>query len=77
MKIVNMRKKQTARFDSLDIGVAFIENVEGDEYVQMKIREVEDRLTGYHNAVSLLTGELYYIEPDVVVELVQAEVHIV
>lgn len=77
MKIIDTRKKQTARFDSLDVGVVFIENNDGDEYVQIKIRELEDRLTGYFNAVSLATGEPYYIEPDALVEIVNAELRIV
>ena len=77
MKIVDTRKKRMVRFDSLDIGVVFIENNDGDEYVQMKIRELEDRLTGYFNAVSLSTGESYYIEPDTLVEIVDPELCIV
>ena len=77
MKIVDMRKKRMARFDSLDIGVVFIEKVDGDEYVQMKIRQVDDVDEGVFNAVSLSTGEPYYIEPDVLVEMVDPELHIV
>ena len=77
MKIVDMRKKQTARFDSLDIGVVFIENCDGEEYVQMKIRHLEDVDGDVFNAVSLSTGEPYYIEPDTVVEIVDTELRIV
>ena len=77
MKIVDMRKKQMKRFDSLDVGVAFIEKCDGEEYVQMKMRELEDCATGYYNAVSLLTGEPYYIEPDALVEVVETEVRVV
>ena len=77
MKIVDMRKKQMARFDSLDIGVVFIENCDGEEYVQMKIRQIKDVDEDDFNAVSLSTGEPYYIEPDTIVEMVNTELRIV
>ena len=77
MKIVDMRKKRMTRFDSLDIGVVFIKNVDGEEYMQMKIRQVVDVDEDIYNAVSLSTGEPYYIKPDLLVEIVDTELHIV
>lgn len=76
MKIVNARKKQMVRFDSLSLGTVFIEHCDGSEYVQMRIREFEDHANDLLNAVSLSDGELYYIKPDTLVEIVEAELHI-
>lgn len=72
MKITDNREKNLLPFGILDIGQVFIEKVEDDEYTQMKIREIGDK-NGLHNAVSLATGELYYIDPNAMVEVVQAE----
>ena len=72
MKITDNRKKTLLPFSALNSGQVFIENVEGDEYTQMKIQEVEENCEIY-NAVSLTTGELYHIPPNTMVRVVQAE----
>ena len=77
MKIVDMRKGRMTKFDSLDIGVVFIEHADGDEYVQIKTQEFKGTNGSIFNAVSLSTGEPYYIEPDVMVEMVNVELRIV
>jgi hypothetical protein len=72
MKIVNKDEPGYKLFCELEIGDVFIEEVGADEYVQMKTGEGEyggDPI----NAVSLVSGELYFIEPNLLVRLVDAE----
>lgn len=72
MKIVRKDKKDCCRFDELKVGDVFIESYEGDEIIQMKTELVGDGYAPY-NAVELVDGEMYYIEPDVEVRPVRAE----
>lgn len=72
MKIVRNDKKDCCRFDELKTGDVFIESYEGDEIIQMKTELVGDGYEPY-NAVSLNNGEMYYVEPDIEVRPVRAE----
>ena len=72
MRIVNKEEPGYKLFCELDIGDVFIEEIGVDEYVQMKTNEGEyggDPI----NAVSLMSGELYFIGPNQLVRLVEAE----
>lgn len=56
----------------LQAGEVFIEEIDDAEYVQMKLNpfECEDELL---NAVSLVTGEIYGVDPNTRVRVVNAE----
>ena len=71
MKVVRKDKSQMCEFDELRLGEVFIEDVDGSEYIQMKINTIE--ADEDYNAVSLVTGESYHIDPSVKVMRVQAE----
>ena len=53
------------------IGDVFIENCDGDEYLQMKTEEIESDCT--YNAVSLVTGQMYEVVANTKVRRVYAE----
>ena len=72
MKIIRNDKKDCCRFDELKTGDVFIESYEGDEIIQMKTELVDDGCTPY-NAIALVSGDMYYVEPDVEVRPVRAE----
>ena len=71
MKIVRKDQSQMCRFDELSVGEVFIEDVDGSEYIQIKMSVIE--ADEDYNAVSLVTGEPYHLGPDVKVMRVQAE----
>lgn len=71
MKIVRKDKSQMCEFGELRVGEVFIEDVDGSEYIQIKMSLIE--ADEDYNAVSLVTGESYHINPDVKVLRVQAE----
>lgn len=71
MKIVRKDQSQMCEFGELRVGEVFIEDVDGSEYIQMKMSEIE--ADENYNAVSLVTGEPYHIAPNTKVMRVQAE----
>lgn len=71
MKVVRKDKSQMCQFNDLRVGEVFIEDVDGSEYIQMKMTTIE--ADENYNAVSLVTGEPYHIDPSVKVMRVQAE----
>lgn len=71
MKIIREDQKRLVEFQTLQIGDVFIEDVDGSQFIQMKMTELGDPVEGA-NAVSLVTGEAYWIEPDCRVLLVKA-----
>ena len=73
MKVNRKNPPNYVRFDSLKVGDVFVEEVGGDEYVQMRIPDVSEDGSTYR-AVSLKTGEIYEMENGAPVELVEAEV---
>ena len=73
MKIVRKNRTQTKAFADLDIGEIFVEHIEGDEFVQMKIPLLYDKDTNMLcNAILLKTGEICYMTDGTKVELVEA-----
>ena len=76
MKIIRKDKDSLVSFGSLRTGDVFIETVEGDEYIQMKTSLIETEDEGIYNAVSLVSGEMYYIGDTELVRLVSGEVTI-
>ena len=71
MKIIRKDKYSVCEFGELKVGEVFIEIVDGREFLQMKMHEVDSDKT--YNAVSLDTGEPYEIEADTEVRRVHAE----
>lgn len=71
MKIIREDQKRLVEFQTLQIGDVFIEDVDGSQFIQMKMTEMGDAVDGV-NAVSLVTGETYWIDPDCRVLLVEA-----
>jgi hypothetical protein len=71
MKVVRKDKSQMCEFGELHVGEVFIEEVDGSEYIQIKMSTIESDED--YNAVSLVTGEPYNIAPDVKVMRVKAE----
>lgn len=71
MKVVRKDKSQMCEFGELRLGEVFIEDVDGSEYIQMKINTIE--ADEDYNAVSLVTGESYHIDPNAKVMRVTAE----
>ena len=72
MNIVRNDQTTHRRFDELKTGDVFIETYDGNEYIQMKIPDANYGCEDV-NAVSLTSGELYYIEPCVRVRVVNAD----
>lgn len=73
MKIVRKNRTQTKSFVDLDIGDIFVEDIDGDEFVQMKIPLLCDEVTNTRcNAILLETGEICYMTDGTKVELVEA-----
>lgn len=73
MKIVRKNRTQIKAFADLDIGEIFVEHIDGDEFVQMKIPSLCYKATNTRcNAVLLETGEICYIADYTQVELVEA-----
>lgn len=72
MKITRRDKGIYKELGELEEGEVFIEEVDDAEYVQMKLNpfDVEGEL---FNAVSLVTGEIYGIDPHTQVRVVNAE----
>lgn len=72
MKITRNDQRVYKEFAKLAEGEVFIEDVDGTEYVQMKLHPYDfDGET--FNAVSLVTGEIYAIDPYTRVKVVNAE----
>ena len=73
MKIVRKNRTQITPFADLDIGEIFVEHIDGDEFVQMKLPLLCDEAANTRcNAVLLETGEICYIADYTKVELVEA-----
>ena len=72
MKITRNDRCTYKEFGELQEGEVFIEKVDDAEYVQMKIRSY-DCEGETCNAVSLVTGELYEMDPYARVKVVNAE----
>lgn len=72
MEIVSKDKPGYKLFCELEIGDVFVEEIGVDEYVQMKTNEGEYGGEPI-NAVSLVSGELYFIKPSQLVRLVEAK----
>ena len=73
MKIVRKKRTQTKSFAELDIGDIFVEHIDGDEFVQMKMPLLCDENTNTRcNAILLETGEICYMTDGTKVELVEA-----
>lgn len=73
MKIVRKNRTQTKPFADLDIGDIFVERIDDDEFIQMKLPLLCDENTNTRcNAVLLETGEICYIADYTKVELVEA-----
>lgn len=68
MEVIRNDQKRLVEFQTLQIGDVFIED---GEFIQMKMSEFGDAFNG-GNAVSLVTGVTYWIEPDCKVLLVKA-----
>ena len=72
MKIVRKDRYSICEFGELRQGEVFIEIVDGnEEWLQMKTSEVDSDET--YNAVSLSTGEMYFVEAGTKVKRVDAE----
>ena len=72
MKIVRKNRTQIESFADLDIGDIFVEHIDGDEFVQMKIPLLCDEGSNTRcNAILLETGEICYIADCTKVELVE------
>lgn len=63
-------------FDELAPGDVFIEQVEGIDYIQMKINPIQEEDGTIHNAVGLAFGDVYYVRPTKEVQKVTAELTI-
>ena len=72
MNIIRNDQADYRQFNELKTGDVFIESCDGEEYIQMKIPNAIDGCENV-NAVSLMSGELYYIEPCVRVRVVDAD----
>lgn len=73
MKIVRKSRTQTKSFMELDIGDIFVERIDGEDFVQMKIPLLYDEDTGNRfNAILLATGEVCYMTDGIKVECVDA-----
>lgn len=72
MKITRNDRYTYKEVGELEAGEVFIEEVDDAEYVQMKLNpfDCEGEL---FNAVSLITGEIYGIDPHTRVKVVNAE----
>lgn len=73
MKIIRKDKYSECEFGELKICDVFIEEDGGTQFIQMRTEEVEDNYHNTYNAVSLTTGEMYYIDPCTKVRRVNAE----
>ena len=72
MKIVRKDTCEMVAFEALPLGAVFIEIVDdGMEYIQIKMATIE--ADEDYNAVSLVTGEPYHIDPHTEVKKVEAE----
>ena len=73
MKIVRKNQTQMKAFVCLDIGDIFIEQIDDDDFVQMKLPLLYDKATNsLCNAVLLETGEICHVADTTQVELVEA-----
>ena len=71
MKINMCREKCLKRFGDLRIGDVFLEIDTSECWVQMKITPNNEG-----NAVELTSGEVYGVQDDLMVELVETELNI-
>lgn len=72
MKITRNDQCVYKEFGELQTGEVFIEEVDDAEYVQMKLNPFDCEGEPF-NAVSLVTGEIYWIDPNTRVRMVNAE----
>ena len=74
MKIIRKDKGHYCRFEELEVGEVFIEDVEdGSECIQMKTEEVGEGYGDCNNVVSLNTGCMYWLNGNTIVRRVHAE----
>lgn len=63
----------TVEFGELAPGDVFIETIDNEEFIQMKINTIQEDDGTIHNAVGLDFGDVYHIYPDKKVQKVNAE----
>lgn len=63
-------------FGELQCGDVFIEKVDGNDYIQIKVNLIQEEDGTTHNAVGLDYGDVYYVHPATKVQRVVAELHI-
>lgn len=74
--IIKKPKAPTVEFGELSIGDVFIEMVDGEEYVQMKITPIQEADGTVHNSVGMEYGVTCYTSADRKVYRVVAELNI-
>lgn len=74
--IIRREHAPTVEFGELAPGDVFIEKVDGDDYIQMKINPIQEGDSTTHNAVGLDYGAVYYVHPTKKVQRVVAELTI-
>lgn len=74
--IVKKNKLSMVEFDELAPGDVFVEEISGEELVQMKIISVPTEDGGNWNCVALEEGRVYYTKPTAIVCRVSAELNI-
>lgn len=74
--IIKREHYATVEFGELAPGDVFIEKVDGDDYIQMKINPIQEEDGTTHNAVGLDYGDVYYVHPTKKVQRVVAELTI-
>lgn len=73
MEIVRKDKYSCCRFEELKVGDVFIENADSNEFIQMRTEEVGEGYGDCYNAVSLKSGEMYWLDSHAEVKRVHAE----
>lgn len=74
--IIKKEKPQMVEFGELAPGDVFVEMVDGEEIVQMKVKAIQEEDGTNWNCVALDFGTMYYTRPDKKVYRVVAELMI-
>lgn len=74
--IIKKQKAPMVEFGELSEGDVFIEMVDGEEMIQMKIFPIQEDVGTTYNSIDLLYGEPGYTKPDCKVYRVVAELNI-
>ena len=74
--IIKKEKPQMVEFGELSPGDVFIEMVNGEELVQMKITPITEEDSPTWNSITLDDGTVYHTKPDKKVYRVVAELNI-